>query len=64
LNQPNVALLKKRLKNAGIKHIHVAAAAHVGESCVSHVLAGRLKSANVIEAARRLLREASNGAAA
>ena len=55
---PNLARLKKQLKALGITQDQVAEAAGVVRTCVSHVLSGRLKSANVVETARRLVREA------
>jgi predicted transcriptional regulator len=58
VNQPNVHRIKKLLKSVGITQDQVAEAAGVGRTCVSHVLSGRLKSANVVETARRLLAEA------
>lgn len=51
------AKLKRRLRDAGITHDQVAEAAGVGRTTVVHVLAGRGKSQNVIDAAHRLLGE-------
>lgn len=59
-----VARIKARLKKAGIRRADVAAAAGVGPTCVSHVLSGRVKSANVISAAERLLLAAKKERAA
>lgn len=47
--------LKRQLKRAGISHARVAVEAHVGRTLVTHVLAGRAKSKNVVATAERLL---------
>lgn len=58
MNHKTVARkLRDQLREAGVTQTVVAAAAGVVPSCVSHVLSGRLKSRNVFETARRLLRE-------
>lgn len=47
--------LRRQLEAAGIQHEQVAREAGVGRSLISHVLAGRSKSAKVTAAAERLL---------
>jgi hypothetical protein len=47
--------LAARLRDRGITHQRVAEEAGVGRSLVSHVLAGRAQSQNVVDAAERLL---------
>lgn len=60
MNHPTtVARIKTQLKKNGITLRAVATEAGVGPSCVSHVLSGRLKSANVVLAAQRLLTSAA-----
>jgi transcriptional regulator with XRE-family HTH domain len=58
-----LARLKKDMKTAGITQDQVAAEAGVTRTHVSHVLAGRFKSKNVLETAARLLEEAASAAA-
>jgi hypothetical protein len=55
-----LAQIKAALKRHGITHDRVAASARrpVARTTVVHVLAGRVKSRNVLEAAERLLAEA------
>jgi len=47
--------LKRQARRYGITHDQIAEAARVGRTLVSHVLAGRAKSANVIGTTRRLI---------
>lgn len=71
LTQPSprtLARLKADLKRAGVTYRQVAAEAsktsprgHVGIHMVSHVLAGRAKSQNVVGTVRRLLTPARDG---
>ncbi len=58
-----LARLKRQLKARGIGYAMVAAEAGVRETHVCNVLAGRDKSQRVVEAIRRLLEKAENGAA-
>jgi transcriptional regulator with XRE-family HTH domain len=57
LNADTLARLRRRLKRLGISQKAVAQEAGVSKFLVSHVLAGRAKSANVVAAALRLLAE-------
>jgi hypothetical protein len=50
-----LSILKRQAKRYGITHDQIAETAHVGRTLVSHVLAGRAKSANVVATARRLI---------
>lgn len=63
-----LASLYRELKANGVRHREVAAEAHVKVSTVCHVLAGRVKSKNVVTTAKRLIAErqalAENGSAA
>ena len=64
--QVNLARLKRALQKHGVPQQRVAAEAGVTKFMVCHVLAGRARSARVVDVARRLLAEAkaANGAAA
>ena len=59
--KPRVSRLRQQLKAAGITVRRVAREAGVGEPHCSNVLAGRHRSARVVETARRLLAEATSG---
>jgi transcriptional regulator with XRE-family HTH domain len=48
--------LKAELKKHGITQDRVAKAAGVSRTMVAHLLAGRTKSANVVETAQKLIR--------
>lgn len=52
-----IARLKRELKQHRITHDRVAAAANVHRTTVVNVLAGRMKSQNVVSTAERLLAE-------
>jgi hypothetical protein len=60
-----LARLRRQLQQAGITHQAVGDAADppVRKQTVTHVLAGDYRSMNVIQAARRLLAEATNAVA-
>lgn len=60
MSHRTLARLKKQLKAHRITHDRVAKAADVGRTLVVHVLAGRAKSQNVIDTAKRLLAEAEH----
>lgn len=53
-----IARLKAELKRLRITHDQVAAEARVHRTTVVNVLAGRMKSSNVVGAAGRLIAEA------
>lgn len=58
LTRATLARLRGDLDKYGIRHYRVADAAGVTKFMVSHVLAGRAKSANVVGHVRRLIAEA------
>lgn len=58
LHPRTLARLKSSLQRHGISQNAVANAAGVTKHMVSHVLAGRAKSANVVDHAKRLIAEA------
>ena len=64
LTPENLARLKRRLHERGIRHLDVAREASktsprgsVSRTMVAHVLAGRTTSANVVNTVQRLLGE-------
>ena len=64
--QLNLTRLKRALQKHGVSQRQIAEEATVTKFMVCHVLAGRARSARVVDVARRLLAEAkaANGAAA
>lgn len=59
--QLNLPRLRRALKRHGILQRRLASEAGVTKFMVSHVLAGRAKSARVVATARRLISEAKTG---
>jgi predicted XRE-type DNA-binding protein len=58
MNKKAIAIdIKVRLLQAGIKQKDVAERANVDKSLVSHVIAGRLKSAKVSKIIKEMLEE-------
>ncbi len=61
MSHATLTRLKRDLKRRGITQTQVAEAAAVGRTLVVHVLAGRAKSQNVVNTAKRLLAEHQHG---
>ncbi|MBM4114111.1 MAG: hypothetical protein FJ253_12205 [Phycisphaerae bacterium] len=64
LTRTTLARLRKQLHDRGIQQKTVAAEAGVSKHMVSHVLAGRAVSANVVATAKRLIADAKAKACA